>query len=231
MTSLLTPRRRYDSELLDDPAVDDTLVIRSVTDIVRSNTLFRGTSAVVAEMQSIFPHLPHTATLLDVGTGMGDIPHQLQRAATRHNVSLRTIGLDAGPALAHDALHNLSHAICGDALHLPFPTNSIDLVMCSQVLHHFRDTAALTLIREMHRVAKTAVVISDLRRSYPAAVGFWLASFPLRFHPITRHDGVISVFRGFTPPELADTIHDAIGIRPPITRRLGFRLTTHWTPT
>lgn len=230
MTSLLTPPRRYGTELLDDPAVDEALVIRSVSDIVRSNTLFLGTSAVVAELQHIFPHLPPQSTLLDVGTGMGDIPQRVQRAAAKQRITLTTIGLDAGSVLARDARQHLSYAMCGDALHLPFATKSVDVVMCSQVLHHFRGDAALTVIREMQRVAIHAVVISDLRRSWSAAAGFWLASFPLRFHPVTRHDGVVSVMRGFTPNELADTIQDAVGLRPQINRRLGFRLTTHWTP-
>jgi hypothetical protein len=69
-----------------------------------------------------------------------------------------------------------------------------------------------------------------LRRSLVAAAGFWLGSFPLRFHPVTRHDGVVSVMRGFTPSELASIVERATGQRPIVTRRLGFRLTTSWTP-
>jgi SAM-dependent methyltransferase len=225
-----TPPRRYDSELLDDPTVDEALVTRSISDIVRSNTIFRGTKAVLSELIPVFSTLPYQATLLDVGTGMGDIPRTAQRIAARYGVSLRTIGLDAGPLLVHNALPQLSHGVCGDALRLPFANRSIDVVMCSQVLHHFRDEAALTVLREMNRIARVAVLVSDLRRSWMAAAGFWLASFPLMFHPVTRHDGVVSVMRGFTASELADTIQSAVGIRPAIHQRLGFRLTTRWTP-
>jgi hypothetical protein len=82
----------------------------------------------------------------------------------------------------------------------------------------------------MNRVARCAVVIADLRRSWIAAGGFWAASFPLLFHPITRHDGVVSVMRGFTPSELADTVEQAIAVRPRVQQRLGFRLTTSWEP-
>ncbi len=102
--------------------------------------------------------------------------------------------------------------------------------MCSQTLHHFRGDAASALLREMNRVARVAVVVSDLRRSWIAAAGFWLASFPLAFHPVTRHDGVLSVFRGFTSDELDETVHDAVGVHAPVTHRLGFRITTSWAP-
>jgi hypothetical protein len=82
----------------------------------------------------------------------------------------------------------------------------------------------------MHRVARERVVVSDLRRSYLAAAGFWAASWPLGFHPISRHDGVVSVFRGFTADDLQRAVRDAVGVAPAVTRRLGWRVTTSWSP-
>jgi hypothetical protein len=60
--------------------------------------------------------------------------------------------------------------------------------------------------------------------------GFWLVSFPLGFHRVTRHDGVVSVSRGFTVEELAHLVMAATGVAPHVRRRLGFRLTARWTP-
>lgn len=229
--SLLTPPRRYGSEILEDPAIDDTLVVRSISDLVRSNKFFRGAGAMLAELECVFPKLGQEATLLDVGTGLGDIPGKAPQAAARHGVSLRTIGFDAEYVLVQHALPHLSYGVCGDARVLPFADHSVDIVTFSQVLHHFRNEDASALLREANRVARVAVVISDIRRSWAAAAGFWAASFPLGFHPITRHDGVLSVMRGFTTAELTDTIRTAVGVTPPIRRRLGWRVTTHWTPT
>lgn len=224
------PPRRYGQEILEDPATDDTLVVRSIRDVVVSNRLFQGTGAVLAELDCVFCKLGSEATLLDVGTGLGDIPRRVQRAAAKRGISLRTIGLDAEHVLVKHALPKLSHGICANALALPFANHSVDVVTCSQVLHHFRGHEAAMLLQEMNRVARVAVVISDIRRSWAAAAGFWAVSFPLFFHPITRHDGVLSVMRGYTPDELTETIHHAVGVAPPIHRRLGWRLTTSWTP-
>jgi SAM-dependent methyltransferase len=106
----------------------------------------------------------------------------------------------------------------------------MDIVLCSQLMHHFDDDGARRLIREMNRVARHAVIVSDLRRSWIAAAGFWLVSFPLRFSPVTRHDGVLSVLRGFTTAELAGLVRAETGMAPVVRRRLGFRLTARWTP-
>lgn len=224
----LTPRRRFGTELLDAPGANEALTIRTVDDIARSNVLFGGTRAALAELRLLFPALAPAATLLDVGTGGGDVPRCAQRAAVRAGVSLATIGLDRDVALARRARSRLSHAVCGDGAALPFRDRSVDIVLCSQTLHHFRGDAATALVRELTRVARIGVVVSDLRRSWLAVGGFWTASFPLRFHPVTRHDGVISVLRGYTPDELADTVADAIGERPAVHRRPLFRLTTSW---
>lgn len=227
---LLVPSRRYGTELLDDPSLHPELVVRTVGDITRANTVFQGARAAIAELESHFAVLGPVATLLDVGTGLGDVPRKAQQAAARRSVSLRTIGLDTSFELARAARAQVSYAVCGSGLALPFADASVDFVLCSQTLHHFRGADAAALLSEMDRVARVAVVVSDLRRSWIAAGGFWAASFPLRFHKITRHDGVVSVLRGFTPDELADTVHDALGIRPRVRKRLGFRVTTSWMP-
>ncbi|KAB2862802.1 MAG: methyltransferase domain-containing protein [Anaerolineae bacterium] len=120
--------------------------------------------------------------------------------------------------------------VCGDALALPFPTGSIDLVACSLLAHHFPADPLRTLLRELDRVARHRVVVVDLRRSWVAAAGIWLASFPLGFHPISRHDGRVSVLRAFTPAELRRHITDATGAHATVTKRAGYRLLATWCP-
>lgn len=167
--------------------------------------------------------------LLDVGTGLGDIPRAAHDLAKRRSMSLSTIGLELTPALAHGARQGAQHAICGNALSLPFATNSVDVVSCSQVLHHFEADEANALLREMARVARHAVIVSDLRRSWTAAALLWLASFPLGFHPVSRHDGIVSIFRGYTAPELEAVVRGALGGAPAVQHRAGWRITALWS--
>jgi SAM-dependent methyltransferase len=233
---VLVPERRVLTELLDDPAVDPVVRERSHRDIVRANTLFGGTRAALLALAPAFDDLVAErgaracATLLDVGTGLGDIAAHAREVAGRRGVQLHTLGLDGAPALVACARRQLSGAVCGDALALPFPDASVDFVLCSQLLHHFSGSSTARLIVELDRVAARLVVISDLRRSWLAAAGFWMASVALRFHPITRHDGTVSVLRGFTERELGDMVLTATGVPPTIRRRLGYRLTASWTP-
>ena len=230
MRSILTPPKRLGREILDDPDVDPAVVTRSLADVVRSNSLFGGLSSAIDELKEALRGLPPQATLLDVGTGLGDIPCRAREVARDMGVDLTTLGLDSALELARASRPVLTLAICGDALRLPFADHSVDIVMCSQVLHHFAGTDALELLREMNRVARVRVIVSDLRRSWIAAAGLWLASFPLRFHAVSRHDGVVSVMRGFTPDELGDTVRQAVAKKTVVHRRRAFRVTASWAP-
>src|SRR5215204_4535138 len=135
---------------------------------------------------------------------------------------------ELGTAAARRA--RTGNAVRGDATALPFADRSVDLVMCSQTLHHFDDTTASSVLRELDRVARVRVIVSDLRRSWLAAAGLWMASFPLGFHPVSRHDGVVSVMRGYAGDELRRLITTSIGRAPDVRRRMGWRVTATWRP-
>ena len=227
----LTPTRRRGVERLDVPGVPGPVVKRSLADVSRANALFGGTRAVLAELRPLLAAARgRSLTLLDVGTGAADIPLAARRSAFKRGVDLTVIGADSSIPLAIHAARLVNCSLAANALALPFADRSIDVVICSQLLHHFTEREIATVLRELHRVARVRVIVSDLRRSWVAAAGIWLASFPLRFHPISRHDGVLSVLRGFTAAELSAHIVRATGTAPAVNRRLGWRVTASWTP-
>ncbi len=230
MHASLTPTRRRGIEYLDADGVDHHVRSRSHRDIVISNALFGGTRAWLAEVDALVPLLPRRATLLDVGTGTGEATAAAARRCSAQGVTLETVGLDSAAGLVTLARRYATHGVCASALELPFANQSVDVVSCLLVAHHFEGQELTQLLREMHRVARLRVVISDLRRSWVAVAGLWMTSYPLRFHPISRHDGVTSILRGFTGAELQSLVLDAVGVHPTVRRRLGFRLTASWTP-
>jgi len=227
-----TPARRRGAEHIDDPAVGPDVIVRSLQDVARSNALFGGRRAVLAALDPVLGPAGASLTLLDVGTGMGDIPRHARRLAARRGVTLTAIGVELSFALAAASRAGTTASVCADAFALPFPDHSIDVVTASQLAHHFEGPDLGRLFAELDRVARRLVVVGDLRRSYLAAAGFWLAAWPLGFHPVTRHDGVLSVFRGFTSDELGAHVRAAApGARAlAVRRRLGWRVVASWQP-
>lgn len=188
---------------------------------------------MLTAVKRVLRHRPPQGTplvLLDVGTGLGDIPAAASRMAATMRYPLVTIGAELIPALAAQASAVCSHAVAADALRLPFADQSVDIVTCSQVLHHFEGGEADTLLRECTRVARVAVIVGELRRSWPAVAGLWVASFVLGFHPVSRHDGIVSILRGFTQTDLAELVTRATGCHVVASRAPGFRVVAVWSP-
>ena len=229
--NLLAPPRLRGIEILDDPGVSPVLMTRSMSDVARANVLFGGRRAALAELRPSLSGMGKRGSMLDVGTGRGDIPAAAKIAARNIGVELWTIGFDLSLPLVSECRRSNDVVARGDAMRLPFDDKSVDIVMASQMLHHFQFDDAVTVVREMNRVARKRAVISDLRRSLFAAAGIWIASFPLGFHPVSRHDGVVSVMRGFLPVELSNIVKAATGVTPEVRCRLGFRITAGWVPT
>ena len=227
----LVPARRRGHEFLDTPrTAPAAMVLRELEDVVRTNALFGGARAVVSEVVDALRDARGAATLLDVGTGLGDIPRRARDAVARHGVALTTIGVELSEAAARASLALTGASACADAFRLPFADRSVDVVTCSQVLHHFEEPASSALLRELDRVARHRVIIGDIRRDWMAVAGVWLASWPLGFHAHSRHDGVTSVLRGFTAAELSAMVRRALDRPARVVNRAGFRVTASWTP-
>lgn len=224
----LKPTRRRGVEVLDDPGTPADVRQRAMADVARANALFGGTRSTLTALRAVTPQLPREAVLLDVGTGLADVPARAVRDATRAGVSLTVLGLDVSESILKSALPRLAGAVVGDATRLPVRDRAADVVICSQLLHHFEDDDARRVIAELHRVSRAWVIISDLRRSWFAAAGFRIASTVLRFHRVTRNDGVTSVFRGFTTRELRSLIQEATGVEPVMRRGIFWRLSATW---
>jgi len=224
-------------ELLDDPRAAPEAVRAELRDIAVLNSLFGGVRAVVGALQPFFATGASAGarewTLVDVGTGLGDIPRAAARAARRHGITLRLVGIERNRAAAR-AARDLNgglglKSVLADGGRLPLASGSVDVAIASQVLHHLAPEVAVRFIQELSAVARRAVVIADLRRSRVAMAGVWLASFPLGFGAVTRRDAVLSLRRGYTRGEL-NTLLDAAGVKAVARYRPGFRVVAAWAP-
>jgi SAM-dependent methyltransferase len=217
------------SELLDDPASDPLVVTRSLHNIARANRWFGGAAAARWGLGRVLAGEPpgSTFTLLDLGTGAGDLPLACARWAARRGIRLAPLGLERSriaAALARDAG---VPTMVADAGAPPLGDRSVDLVLVSQVAHHFDPDSIVALFRTADRLARRAVIVCDLRRSRIAQAGFSVGALLLGFDRVTSRDGHTSIRRGFTAAELEALLARA-GIRARVARRPPWRLVAAW---
>lgn len=223
--------RRIGTELLDDPAAPAGAVEASLRNIARSNRWFGGAAALRFGLARLLAPSapPRTLTLLDVGTGFGDLPSTAVRWGARHGVRIRPLGVELNRVAARLASSRGVPTAVACAGRPPLRPKSVDLVSLSMVAHHFEPESVVTLFRICDALARVGVVICDLERAALSAAAFHVGARLLRFDPVTIADGLTSIRRGFAPSELARLLREA-GVRADIARRPGWRLVATWKP-
>jgi 2-polyprenyl-3-methyl-5-hydroxy-6-metoxy-1,4-benzoquinol methylase len=205
-------RRAAGDERMDDPDADPAELARSLADLRAVNRWLGGTRVLLRHLGSLFDgRAAAPRRILDVATGSADIPLSIVRHARARDHAAEVVATDFHPATlalarAHTAHERAIRVEAADALHLPYADGSFDGSIICTALHHFDARGdVVRVLRELHRVSRLGIVVSDLRRSRAALVGArLLAATVWRTHPLTRHDGPLSVRRAFTPAELMD---------------------------
>jgi SAM-dependent methyltransferase len=219
------------TELLDDPAADPGAVAESLRNIARSNRWFGGAAAVRYGLRRVLAGVPRGSrlTLLDLGTGAGDLPQGAVRLAARRGIGLRPLGLERSRTAARLARRAGVPCAVACAGAPPLLEKSVDLVLVSQFAHHLAPDSAVRLLRTCDRLARVGVVVADLRRGWLARAAFAVGARVLRFDPLTVADGLTSIRRGYTAEELHGLLA-AAGISGRVARRPGYRLVATWRP-
>jgi SAM-dependent methyltransferase len=223
------PRLTGVAERMDDPGLETRELAHALHALARINRLFGGTRVVLQHLPRLCHGLPAPVRVLDVGTGCADIPRVIVRWARRRGQPVEITALDRNLgtlAVAAQACADYPEIAVqrGDGLALPFPADSFALALASQVLHHMEATDPVCLLRELRRVARHGILVHDLRRgAWPHAVT-WAALHLMSRSPIIRHDGPLSIQRGYLPAELTALARAAGWKTPRVVRHAFFRL-------
>lgn len=194
------PPRRPTEEILDG-TVAPAAAEESLADIERIHRVLGGRPIVRRHLVPLLLSVPsQRPVLLDLGAGSGHVGRALSAELARRGRELVTIDLDR--QVFHARLSARGRSLAADALRLPLPDRSVDVVSSTLFLHHFDAASVAALLGEAARVARFAVSALDLtRHRVPLAVNALLSRVLYR-SPITRQDGRASVLQAFTIAEL-----------------------------
>jgi 2-polyprenyl-3-methyl-5-hydroxy-6-metoxy-1,4-benzoquinol methylase len=170
-----------------------------------------------------------TNTLLDVGSGGGDVVRSLARWAAADGIRLEITAVDPDErahafATSRPELPGL-HFRLAHSSDLVAEGRRFDLVTSNHVLHHLTPAEFAGLLADSEALCRRGAVHSDIRRS-PAA--YWLFSIgTLPFFPRSyiRGDGLTSIRRSYTPEELRAVAPPGWSVesRPPFRNVLSYR--------
>ena len=188
--------RTLEPELMDDAPAE--VLVQNLRDLSRINRWLGGNWTMARLLDPYLRRNPR-ARILDVGAANGETVRWL---AARYPEA-RMVSLDRAERMLR---MGDGARIAGDVFVWPIRPGSVDIVICSLFLHHFEDEAVRRILAHFEEAAREAVIVVDLHR-HPLARGFLPATrFLAGWHPLTVHDGVISVNAAFTPAELRQLV-------------------------
>jgi ubiquinone/menaquinone biosynthesis C-methylase UbiE len=216
---LALPPRSDETELMDEAQLDPVELSANLRDIRRVNQLLGGTATTLRQLPDLVAAIPptQTITMLDLGTGSGDIPVAIAKWARKRQRTVSIVASDYSRqmldiARTYVAPYPEITLAQYDARQVPLPDQNVDIVLCSLSLHHFSPDDAVQVLREMNRLASAGFVVNDLRRSRLGYISAWIAGRITTRNRLTRNDAPLSVLRAYTPAELRDLLQRA-GIR------------------
>jgi hypothetical protein len=165
--------------------------------------------------------------LLDVGFGDGDGLRAIARWAAARGIDAELVGIDLNPRSAPAARAHGPAALpidyrTGDYADLA--GEGWDVIVSSLVAHHMTRAQLVAFLGFMERETSVGWLVNDLHRHRFAHLGYPLLARALRWHPIVRHDGRVSIARSFTPSEWPPVLADAGIHHARVARVFPFRL-------
>jgi ubiquinone/menaquinone biosynthesis C-methylase UbiE len=202
-------------EILDSDACSPADVQATLLDLGRVNRWFGG----VATTQKMVERVAQISgvrqfSLLEVASGLGEVPDTVRRRLARRGIALDVTLLDRAwshlPSGNHPGRNHLSesHGVVADSLALPFGDGAFDLVSCNLFAHHLNAQQLAQFVREGVRVSRTSLLINDLIR-HPLHLVLAFAGFPLMRSRVAWRDGLTSVRRAYVPDEIRSLLASA----------------------
>lgn len=209
----LLAERAVRPELMDDASAGGPELSAALRQLRVLNRIFHASGPTVYGVERLWRAAgrPRSLRMLDVGCGSGDVNRALLRWADKHGVdmAIRLIDQSAEACAEAEAMHrnepriavareDLFESPAGEEIGPAVEEDErADIVTATQLLHHFEGERLTAALQAMLRRARLGVVINDIHRHWLAWLAVWGVSRLLPGNRYIRHDGPLSVAKGF----------------------------------
>jgi 2-polyprenyl-3-methyl-5-hydroxy-6-metoxy-1,4-benzoquinol methylase len=216
-------------EMMDNETVDHATYQRCLADLASVNRVTRTHHPTLRWLARATKNLPKGATfsVLDVAYGQGDLLRAIFRWAERSGLEAKLSGIDLNPRSAIAARSATPPEMTinyqtGDVFTYT-PAIPMDFIVSSQFTHHLSDPDVIKFLFWLEKNSLDGWHIADLHRHAFPYYGFRILARLMGWHRIVRHDGTVSIARGFRHEEWREAL-DKIGLQAEVSWHMAFRL-------
>lgn len=194
-------------ERMDQPDCDPAQLINTYRQFKRVNRLFARPGTLYARYIRPYLSKSHSVSILDIGSGGGDIPLYIAKRAEQDGFLIRITAIDTDQrslefSRKNSRLDTITYHRCAISEILADQTQ-YDLVISNHLLHHLPDEEIIPFLQTTTQVARFAVFLSDIHRSEVSQFMFKLITQPFFHDSFVVEDGLTSIRRSYTPKELS----------------------------
>lgn len=219
-------RRSTAQERMDAPDLPPETYAAVLTDLSRVNRWTMAARPTIAFFDRLSPR-GHPLRILDVGFGAGDMLRRIARWSRARGIAVELVGIDLNPRSAA-----IAAAATPSDMAISYRTGDYadlagqrwDVILSSLVAHHMTEEQLVAFLRFMEAQAAAGWLVNDLLRHRLAYHGYPLLAWAMRWHPVVRQDGQLSIARAYRPAEWRPLLDRAGIAEARIFRAFPFRL-------
>ncbi len=211
MPLFLKERNSDIREIMDDPNCDQEKLFHTYDQFRTINKLLgRWRNIYKKWIRPEIQKLNGKASILDIGSGGGDIILLLHQFTKKDGFDVNFTGIDPDPRAIHYTLQkkwpdeiNFIKTTSSDLVEGKW---SFDIVISNHLLHHLTPDELIDICNDASTLSKKMVLFNDIERS---DMGFSIFSVlsPILFrNSFVSMDGVISIKRSYTKTELQENL-------------------------
>ncbi|WP_026449877.1 methyltransferase domain-containing protein [Aequorivita capsosiphonis] len=201
--------RSEQQEVMDDLDFQGSEMRDLLDDLRIVNKWLGGNYITIDGLQKLLKHKNKTdkITILDLGCGDGELLRKCAEFGIQNNFNFELIGLDFNKNILQFAesqskeysnIKFLKVDVFSEEKLIP----NCDIALCTLFLHHFSKDKIQNLLQVLLNKTSIGIIINDLKRSRQAFNLFKIGSQLFLKTETARHDGLVSVARGFKKEEL-----------------------------
>ncbi|MCB2222008.1 MAG: methyltransferase domain-containing protein [Bacteroidetes bacterium] len=220
--------RSYQSELMDNPDIPRDLLYRNLRELDFLNRYTFGHQLSISAIEKLITANNGPIHIVDLGCGSGDTLKQMARWARKKQIHARFTGIDSNPdtiAYLREHCREYPEVKGIDTTYQEYLSTSeeVDIYHCSLFTHHLENQELIELFSHFNKYPRIGFVISDILRSPFAYYGSKILTRLGNGTSLARHDGPVSVLKGFRIREIRDLLAKAEISDYELRTAMGFR--------
>ncbi|MFC5527915.1 methyltransferase domain-containing protein [Cohnella yongneupensis] len=187
---------------MDDFSQNGAELQEALIHLRRLNRIFGASGPALYGVKQLWDDAgrPNHLTLLDVGSGSGDINQSILQWAHKLGVKMKVILADVTEEARIESerlFRNDSRVTFVKCNVFDLPACHADIVTASQFAHHFPSEKLPQLTKRMLEISRYGIVINDIHRHWLPWTAVWVFTRLISNNRYIRHDGPLSVAKGF----------------------------------